>query len=234
MAVATVPGFKESSCASRNLGDWIPGELKPIGALYIHAVNVVQATSLLKSAKSCYLSCLSNQGKSSRFILLFPSTSSDPVIMEKWINCWNRFNLWSLCCSPAEQRHILPGHTSFPVQIPQSLLIIHFSIIDMSLTHKWEKFRGHESKGLPWKSLGSWSSAWGVLLDAIRLRGFSPHFWASWRVWGGDFHLLSCPAKAKKRCRTTTIEESRPPSNSMVLWSSCHGSELFLSYTDGK
>lgn len=53
----------------------------PIGALYIYAVNIVQATSMLKPAKSCYLSCLPDQGKSSKLTLLFLPL---PVIQSSW------------------------------------------------------------------------------------------------------------------------------------------------------
>lgn len=131
-------------------------------------------------------------------------------------------------------RDILKGHTSSPGQILKSLLIIHFSILDVYFFHRLEQFTGQRAKSLPWKPLGSWVQPWGVLLDATRLRGFSPHFQASWRVWGGDSHLPSCPARAEKRCRATTGEESHPSADSMIFWSSCHASELFLSYMDGK
>lgn len=75
---------------------------------------------------------------------------------------------------------------------------------------------------------------WVVLLDATRLWDFSRFFQANRRDLVGYSHLHSCPAKAKRRCRAATCKESQPPSNSMMVWSNSHASQLFLSYIVGR
>lgn len=134
----------------------------------------------------------------------FPPTI-DPVIMRKWINFWGRqimehslASVARLCCKwPTEQRHILPGHTSFSVQILKPLVIVLISIPDGSFFHRLEQMRGQGAKfalEIPWKLK---VKPWVVLSDATRLGSFSPFFQANQRNLIGDSHLPSCSEKAK-------------------------------------
>lgn len=48
-----------------------------------------------------------------------------------------------LCCKwPPEQRHVLPGYTSFSAQILKSLVILHISTPDGSSFHRKEQTKG--------------------------------------------------------------------------------------------
>jgi len=50
----------------------------------------------------------------------------------------------------------------------------------------------------------------------------------------GDCHLPSCPTKSKRRCRAATCKESQPPSNSVMVCSNFHASQVFLFYINGR
>lgn len=69
---------------------------------------------------------------------------------------------------------------------------------------------------IPWKLK---VKPWVALLVCHQTRGLLPALsgWLNGLV--GDSLLLSCLAKAKRRCKATTCEDSQPPSNSVVVWS---------------
>lgn len=123
----------------------------PIGALYIHAVNVLAQTCqillfFLSSRPGKIIQTHSSNLKNFFFFL------PPPMIQSLWkselIAGTGLINgtLLSPYCSPAKQRHILPGPTPFPVQIPKSLLIVHFSIADSHSPTSWRSLGGKNLK----------------------------------------------------------------------------------------